>query len=67
MLTRASMAAACVVCCGVLSTGEPRLLDIARANLGIVRGALQLGGYRAMAWSDLPALLAWKCGQQRPL
>ena len=31
----------CCVLCD--AAGEPRLLDVARANLGIVRGALQLG------------------------
>jgi hypothetical protein len=48
----------------VLPTGERRLLDVARINLGAARSALRMPEYKQLCWSDMNGLLAWKCTRQ---
>lgn len=39
---------------------ERKMLDVARVNLGIARGALRMGDYMATAVDSLPQLIQWK-------
>jgi hypothetical protein len=42
------------------SLGEPRLLDVARVNLGVARATAKMGTYIPMVQTDLAGLLRWK-------
>lgn len=39
---------------------DRKMLDIARVNLGVARGALRMGAYMRVVQTDLPSLIAWK-------
>lgn len=43
---------------------DRRVLDTARINLGIARGALQLQAYLGVVDQDLPKLIAWKSSRK---
>lgn len=39
---------------------DRRMLDVARVNLGVARGALRMGAWMHVVHGDLPKLIAWK-------
>ena len=39
---------------------DRKMLDTARVNLGVARGALRMGAWMGVVANNLPKLIAWK-------
>ncbi len=42
---------------------DRKMLDTARVNLGVSRGALRMGAWMSTVANHLPKLIAWKSGR----
>jgi tetratricopeptide (TPR) repeat protein len=47
--------------------GSGRMVDVARVNLGLARGAVRVARFMELVEGDLPALVQWKSCQHAPV